>query len=396
MPLEFPLSAELEAAILLSRPVFGDWEFQKVQNLLARPDWSWLRLEQIVIFHGIASFTFSRLQQIFPDQLPGSELSGLRKYVSQSTLRHAALLSEFLKLQSLLAAADLPVAFFKGPVLSQLAYGDPFSRDFGDLDVFAFPQDIKRTWEVLGNNGFVLAESANLPAIDLLLRLNYEIHLENRFGLTVDLHWKVQPQLSQCTDIVVREHLNSVELWGRTISTFDAEFHFIVVCLHAAKGCWKRLLWISDVAHFVAGDQLDWIKVESLADQLGARQTVCLALLLAQQLMHVSLPSEFRDIEGKSANFINERVLALEILSETEGRTRLKVWKINAHSQVGAWSKMTLLFHGLVKPDLEDWQRIPLPAQCFWIYYPLHFFSELAAAGQKLWRILKPGGSNGQ
>lgn len=384
---QFPLSAELEAVILLSRPTLTDSDSQKVRNLLLQPDWNWSLFEKIIKYHGVANLVFASLHGKFLDAVPAGQLQGLQEHISRSALRSTALLTELMTLQSLFAKADVKVAFFKGPLLSQFVYGDPFSREFGDLDMFAFPEDMPSVWEVLSNNGFEIAKSVPLPSMELLMRLSYEVHFENCRGVIVDLHWKVQPQLAETTEAVVRSHLQTVDLWGRKICTFDAELHFITVCLHAAKGCWRRLMWISDIAHFAASNELDWKKVDALSNQLGEKQTVCLALLLAKQLMNVSVPAEFCQIDGRTEGLVEQVVSLLSILSELEGQTRLKVWKLNSRTRVGACSKITLFLHGLVKPGLDDWQRFPLPAQCFWMYYPLHFCHELAVAGRKLVRI---------
>ena len=56
---------------------------------------------------------------------------------------------------------DIPYAIIKGPILSVSAYGDPYLRQSGDLDVLIAPQDISAFSRQMKKAGFVQGKIKN-------------------------------------------------------------------------------------------------------------------------------------------------------------------------------------------------------------------------------------------
>lgn len=61
----------------------------------------------------------------------------------------------FRMCKELLEQDKIPYAVVKGAVLSQIAYGDPYIRVSGDIDILADVKDIAFINQIMSNNGFV-------------------------------------------------------------------------------------------------------------------------------------------------------------------------------------------------------------------------------------------------
>ncbi|MDR0920440.1 MAG: nucleotidyltransferase family protein [Oscillospiraceae bacterium] len=61
----------------------------------------------------------------------------------------------YKEIKPLLEQLGIPFAIVKGVVLSQTAYGNPFIRNSGDIDILVAPQDISKVYHVMKKNNFI-------------------------------------------------------------------------------------------------------------------------------------------------------------------------------------------------------------------------------------------------
>src|SRR5205823_835447 len=73
-----------------------------------------------------------------------------------------------------------------------------------------------------------------------------------------------------------------------------AEDLLLVLCAHATKHSWSRLVWICDVARLVAvaGTRMAWPEVFARARAAGASRILSLGLLLANRVLMAPLPED--------------------------------------------------------------------------------------------------------
>lgn len=62
--------------------------------------------------------------------------------------------SELIKVVKILEENNIEAISFKGPVLSQLAYGDVVSRQYCDLDILVDEKELIRTVNLFLDNGY--------------------------------------------------------------------------------------------------------------------------------------------------------------------------------------------------------------------------------------------------
>src|SRR4029079_14034760 len=163
-----------------------------------------------------------------------------------------------------------PVALFKGPLLSQMAYGEISLRQDGDLDLLINRREFTQARLLLESLGYEMTPRLTPAQLTSHLSNHCEIQFIRDDWLTVvDLHWDVAPRsfVFGVKADEVMSRLQSVSLAGTTVETFGAEDLLLYQAMHGAKHLWRRLEWISCLADSLrANTEGDWnVILESCA-----------------------------------------------------------------------------------------------------------------------------------
>jgi len=188
---------------------------------------------------------------------------------------------------------------YKGPVLAASAYGDVALRNFGDLDFLISPADFERAKQALGELGYRPSKEMS-PAVERFwLRDGYERAFDSAAGkYLVELQWGLLPRF-YAVDLRVEEFLarsGRTALDGREVASLSAVDSLLVLCLHAAKHLWMRLIWICDIAETLRTQVVDWEVVSVRARALGILRMVGVSFWLVQRLLSFELPGPAQEI----------------------------------------------------------------------------------------------------
>ena len=83
------------------------------------------------------------MMNVIPIQL------SLLEFGRTNSTRNLVLTAELLRLFNLFDQAEIPAISFKGPVLTQLLYGDFSLREFSDLDIVVREADVSKAEDIL-------------------------------------------------------------------------------------------------------------------------------------------------------------------------------------------------------------------------------------------------------
>lgn len=178
--------------------------------------------------------------------------------------------SNFLHLVDLLDAHHLEFLSFKGPLLSQLIYGDASVRISHDFDILIDPSDINRAHALLNNNNFEVIYEIKWPQEALRQKMLFEAihHLGFRhkeLGYMVEIHWTLvneSPISPKKLNRMVWSNTKTYEMYGRTIRSLNEEMLLAYLIIHGTKHGWQRLKWLVDIKDF----PLDKISEESFKE----------------------------------------------------------------------------------------------------------------------------------
>ena len=182
---------------------------------------------------------------------------------------------------------------YKGPVLAQSVYGDLGLRSFSDLDFLISPADFERAKQFLAEIGY--RPSTDLtPAVERLwLRIGYERSFDGAAGKNlVELQWALLPYFYgvdlPLDDLLARTGRTVVG--GREMPCLSPEDSLLVLCLHAAKHLWARLIWLSDIAGTLQNQTIDYALAASRARTLGIARILGVSFWLVKKVLRAELP----------------------------------------------------------------------------------------------------------
>ena len=197
---------------------------------------------------------------------------------------------------------------YKGPVLAQSLYRDLGLRSFSDLDFLISPADFDRAKQALAEIGYRPSGEVN-PAIEspaterLWLRTGYERSFDGAAGKNlVELQWALLPHF-YAVDLRVEDLLARA---GKTVvgegevPCMSPEDSLLVLCLHAAKHLWTRLIWLSDIAEtfrsYSGTQTIDYSLVFSRTQSLGIARILGVSFWLVKNVLRAEIPKPAEEI----------------------------------------------------------------------------------------------------
>ena len=262
---------------------------------LSALDWSeFLRLAE---HHGIVPLAAHNLIEHGRAEqgrgLPPEIERSLRSAYEANLRRSMWFAAELARIMQHIDRRQLRAVPYKGSVLAQSLYGDLGLRNFSDLDFLIFPKDFDRAKQALAEVGY--RPSADLtPAVERFwLRKSNERVFDSAAGKNlVELQWALVPHF-YAVDLSVEDLLARA---GRTVvggcemPCLSPEDSLLVLCLHAAKHLWSRLIWLSDIAETLRTQTIDYSRAFSLARTLGIARILGVSFWLVENVLRAELP----------------------------------------------------------------------------------------------------------
>ncbi len=251
---------------------------------------------RLAVQQSVGPLLYRALKAASPAKVPEVLLAALRPHYLAAVAQAGLQVREVQRLQRAFEAAGVPVLFYKGVVLGQMAYGDPALRPASDIDLLVAASDFARAEAVVLELGY----HRDVPHRGMVRRVYLRLQREHPYRtpdrlLMVDLHtgmapWRFAPRPDFRALLTEARH---IELEGQAVRTLPVEALLPLLCLHSAKHQWRSLKWMCDVAgllRYVPG--LDWDRVWQIARQWQCQRMVRLGLWLVHEGLGVALPAE--------------------------------------------------------------------------------------------------------
>ena len=225
-------------------------------------------------------------------EFPEAVRERLRMQYVQNTLRQLGFVAELCRVLRLLEEHGIEAIPLKGPLLSQLYYGDYTLRQCKDLDILVRPADLQIAYEVLTNNGYQLSEVLwNSPKQEAIYRQtfhHYDLYHAGR-DVQVELHWRLNATGYDTETVWANPVMHS--MGGLPVRSLSAADTFIYLCQHGGTHQWKRLFWLFDIARIIGQEGPDFLlHTYQRAVEQGCERYVLSGCQLAHALLGVPLP----------------------------------------------------------------------------------------------------------
>lgn len=255
-------------------------------------------------------------------ELPPEIERSLRSAYEMNLRRSLWFTAELARIMKHFERRQLRAIPYKGPALAQSLYRDLALRSFSDLDFLISPADFESAKQTLAEIGYRPSADMTLAVERFWLRKGYERSFDGAAGANlVELQWALLPHF-YAVDLPVEGLLaraGRTAVGGCEVPCLSPEDSLLVLCLHAAKHLWTRLIWVADIAETLrsqsAAHTVDYTILFSRARALGITRILALSFWLVKNVLRAELPpaaEEFMAEDSQAA------VLGTEIAGRLE------------------------------------------------------------------------------
>ena len=366
-------SLENDLLILIARSELSQNLRDRVSELLNKPlDWNYVI--QTAEHHGLIPLLHKHLSSL-PETTNKSYSRAIEDDAFRNTQESLYLTGQLVRLNRQFRAAGIRVLAFKGPLLSQMLYGDGSLRRAGDLDLLIEPDDFKRAKELLESLGYKMTPQLSKAAEASHFKSHCEIQFVKDQGFSVvDLHWELTPKTFKfnlsAADVIKNSQV--IDFSGESFETFSNEDLVLYQCMHAAKHLWGRYEWICAIAELLRKNEfVNWDQVVAKATKSRGERILALGLRLVQQFYDVPVPQSVFDridAEGRMLSMaidLTPTIFGRRIAHPESSELGIYNFKIMDRKRDAFLSLTRAVF----LPTLADWESIKLPPALHSLYY---------------------------
>jgi hypothetical protein len=288
---EYELLCALARAKVTSEEIglLANWNFSTLD---------WNEVLRLAEYHGVLPLAARNLIEHARGLPPDVELS-LRFAYETNLQRSLWFTGELVRIMQHFELRQLRAVPYKGPVLAQSAYDDVGLRSFSDVDFLILPADIARAKQALAELGYRPSADLSAAVERFSLRKGYERSFDSAAGKNlVELQWAVVPYF-YAVDLAVENLLTRAgrtAVGGLEMPCLSPEDSLLLLCLHAAKHLWTRLIWISDIAETLRTQTIDYALVFSRARALGIARILSVSFWLVKNVLQGELPKPAEEL----------------------------------------------------------------------------------------------------
>ena len=327
--------------------------------------------------HGLAPCVIQQLQQHVAPALPESVVVEFRRWLRAHTLRSMQLTTQLFQILDRLKEQGIRALAFKGPVLAQQLYDQPFRREFVDLDIMVPTEAVSQVIALLSADGFQPQFALTAKQLARFQKNWCEMALYNRArNMLVEIHWRLFPpdySFSPAAE-TAWEATGQVFIAQRPITTLSTENQLLFACLHQAKHNWSRLGWVMDLAALVRhSPHMNWKEVQHRAGRFGTARMIRVSLQLIQNLFGVPLPPAIAEwaAPDKQSESIARRVEQCLLSADTNAGERIPTDPLFRAAMESKYDRAVYWFHLIIRPTPLEWALVPLPDWLRGVYYPV-------------------------
>ena len=270
--------------------------------------------------------------------------------------------NETIKILNKLKENEIVAIPMRGFLISELIYGNPYSRVFKDIDLFVFEKDLEKIIEILKKEGF----SFNLKEIEEKFYKKFHFKFYNEYRLyknnfLIELHFSLFPKRLKIKNF---EKFIEFEKY-KEILIFSKEWQIISFSIHSFFHRFSLLKFIFDIHEFVKKFKIDFHKIYEIGNKLKFLKIIKISLTISHFLFDTEIP-DFLKFK-KIPDFLKDL-----IFKEKDPKGYKK--DLLSFIFIDSFPQKIYYTFTLLNPDESVLNYILLPEKLFFLYYPLRFF----------------------
>ncbi|MDO5836065.1 MAG: nucleotidyltransferase family protein [Methanobacterium sp.] len=362
------MSKEEEILLHCARTKVNEKIKNKIIDLL-NSDIDWDYLINLASHNRLMPLLIHNINFICPELIPDNFLVYFKKFFYDNATKNLLFETELIKIMKLLESNGIKSITYKGPVLSQIAYGNITLRQFRDVDIFVRKSDVIKTLKLMNSYGYELYPHVSIEN-SLYMKLDSEYRFKSNSGTLIEINWNFSGNYFPLTNN--RVLFDNIQLYKINneiqVSVPSQINHFLMLCIHCAKHDWDRLSWICDISEFIQNETINWEETILLAKELGVKRILLINISLANNLFGLKVP-ELLWPHIKEDPIVLP--LSIEIKNRIFGRTSFSLINrlfFNLKIRENKMDGLKSIINGFVKPSIVDYEKIRLPEYLFFFY----------------------------
>ena len=348
----------------------------------------WQNVEKLATYHRLLPLLCKQVVLHADASFPNAVRAELKKKLLINAARNLISLRELLYFQKKCAEYGIDTLPFKGPVVSQLSYGDSESRSFVDIDILVSADDVLRLIHIFKQKGYEIYPDFSDRKVEAYIRHEDQlVFMHKEHQVNIDLHWEASARYSIIPFCLGKgaDGLQEIELFDEKCKTFSTENSIILHCLHAGAHSWESLEQVVCLAWLLShAEGVDWTKIRRQAKHLRCWRIILLGFLLCSNFMEIDLPASIKEEIEKDSGVrkygeaIKHQLLECRSDLVTENISR-KFTGLHFFLRDSRRDGLLYLFRLLCRPTIREWEGLSLPAWLSFLYYGYRPLSLLLA-----------------
>jgi Uncharacterised nucleotidyltransferase len=348
----------------------------RIRSLLEKParerPVDWQAVLRLAHEHGTSSLLYQNLSR-FADAIPPAVLVSLRERYQTNVHKSLFLARELIRILDCLGTMGIDVISYKGVVLSEIYYGDMALRQTGDIDLFVRKRDVIRIQEAARDLGYTQRVPVPQDAEEDYVASGYECSFDSPAGPgLLEIQWALQPRF-YAVDFDMEglfARAENVPVAGHQMQTPCAEDLLLVLCVHAAKHVWERLIWLCDIAQILKRENFNWESVQSRARELGIERIVSVTLLLANRLLAAPIPPPIEKsiFADRTAGALAEEIAGGMAAGFSYDVQQVSYFRLMMRLRERRADRLRFLARLAFTPGPGEWEAVRLPKVLFPLY----------------------------
>jgi hypothetical protein len=364
---------ELDSAAALvavcAKCTFDEEQRGQIRALLEK-DIDWTRVLALAEKNYTLPLLFESLTGDLVDLVPRAVYERLAQQRKFLKFRAGLFCDELVRLSAVLNSAGVDVLHYKGPLVSETLYGDRYRRTYFDLDFLLKPADLDFVSELMTREGYRCNVDLGKDVKESFERDQKEYAFVSGL-LCVEPHWSLTARRYPFP-------IDYAGLWERAATcqfdsakllTFAPRDMLVILSIVGAKGQWKRLQMVTDIAQLYRSmDSSLAPQVLSDARDLGCERIVLVAAHLVKVLLDAPVPEPIverirqdkRAVEGIARRVI-ERLFEVDRKASVFGTSPHVFSSLLCAMRERRRDKITYFLQTTTTPTFLHLQRFALP-----------------------------------
>lgn len=301
------LTPEFTLLCQLCQPPGPDHSARRATQLIDQLE-DWTPVVERAIEHELLPLFGSTLLREHAASLPAELRDALQDRLQRGRETATVLTTELHALLDLCEREGLAVVPFKGPLLAQRAYADPYGREFHDLDLLVQARDLDRLLKVLTDRGYTHQRGLSARQRVAMQAYAGQYILFSADGrVSVEPHWWLLPStLAIDLDYErIWSRLRRGRLQHRSVLELAPEDTVLMLCIHGGKERWPVLKQLVDLVWYLASvPEIDWPALQRDAEACGVARMLRVGLELARRFAPATVPAHLHPWIARDARAV--------------------------------------------------------------------------------------------